>query len=231
MLPFNFLAQDSGTLVNYYLSIIVNAQNANEFVIIRDSNGNPLVSAQPAGGHYNAGAVSQDNSIYSLSMGASLRGYIDESSYGAKIVGAQLFQAFKETSFLNSQPTGAQTAIPLDIPSILNSPTGSAFGLGRDIPEYQSSFSSGIVSGILIDSPNLRFQISGEQISGISIDNANCSIKLTSFAEEAYRELLNIGFIIGSGEVSRAFVLFSMSGEEQASVGFRFTDGNVFGAN
>jgi len=223
MLPFNFLGQDTGSLLFSVSGIVYSAISPFTYVLVNGASGPILVYPYPV---INLPIPAIEQANFSISLAGDFFGFYDDGIYTAAIPSGDIYGGVKEQAYLSYSFGGFPSGIPYDKPYFTAKIDGSTSGTPLDKPYYTASINYGLVTGILLDRPSFAMRLDG-YATGIPFDKPDYRLSLDGRLNRIYSESENMLFAFTGGAVQRGRVLHTQELDDGFNIDFGFVGGKT----
>jgi hypothetical protein len=233
MNPFNFLGQDSGTLVNYYLDVIrTNISIPGGYVILSGQSGEALIYISQEAFESGQRQTTQsfvENTVYRVNFGGDFLGLADENTYRSVISKQDIFGAIQDSPDLLIRPSGYASGIQLDRPIYELNFSGEIESGNIDIVPYLFIINSGKIRNVLVDKSAYLLGIESGYLSGCAPDEGDYSVNFAGQMTKIYDDELNFSLSFLGGTARRGSVEQNIDSGEGFDLSLTFIGGSVYG--
>ena len=232
MLPFDYLAQDTGTLGDYYYnSIYAVVLDGHPFVYLRGADGTPILFFSAlTNNSYNGKSRSNsfDYCFYKVNFSGDFDSNDESAFFGASLNSGTIISGDKDSSSTKYEFIGASSGICWDRPSYFVSCNGLATGINKDQSQTYTEVNSGEWSGILLDRPTYFASLGSGTATGTLLEISTTSINFSGVVNPAFKEHLSIAFSFIGGKAGKGSVLYKTSGSDFIYTQFSFIGGSAY---
>lgn len=231
MIPFNFLGQDSGTLIDYYSGVLRSKlQLPYDYVILEDTAGGGLIYLSTTTSNLTTTAIVADEFNYTIVFGGDFFGNFDENVYSAVIREGSVDAGNKETGLYKISLAGQVSGVLLDKPTLKYELLGTIQSGISDLGQYRLNLSSGQVSGVSIDRSSYAATLKDGFATGNLKDSPVFVVTMLGKIEKIYKESVTLSMDFGSGILYAGAVMFEVNTGDPINLGFTFDNGAFYGS-